>query len=344
VSQLGRFFGIFAAGAPHLPPFAKPAETEVFCRPFVTTDPPANGSAGHSQAKNAQSAVATGARYWIEYRGNTVDLGRGQISVGRSAMCGLVLDDPLVSRQHAEFRIENSRVVVYDLKSVNGVFVNGSRVDHKMSLSTGDRITIGDQAMVLIIRTADSETTPEIPSRRRGVDTLQRTDDKREAFREPPVTAAASLQQDATPQAPAAQAMELFGGLAEKAFALGRGEEAERLLAPRLKNVLAAVRAKVDVPAASSELAANHAVRLASVTNKGEWIDYAFELYRALERPLPAAVVDQLYEVLRHVQGVNLGDLREYLAVLHAAQARFGPADRFLVQRIAGLERLAALR
>lgn len=338
------FRGFSCRRAPSQAWFAEPAETEVFCRPFVATDPPANGTAGHSQAKITQSALATAARYWLEYRGNTVDLGPGQVSVGRSAMCGLVLDDPLVSRQHAEFRIENGRVVVYDLKSVNGVFVNGSRVDHKMTLSTGDRITIGDQAMVLIVRTSDSETTPEIPSRRRGVDTLHRSDDNRKAFSELPVTAAASLQQDATPQAPAAQAMELFGSLAEKAFALGRGEEAERLLAPRLSSALAAVRAKVNVPAVISELAANHSVRLASVTNKGEWIDFAFELYRALERPLPAGVVDQLYEVLRHVQGVNLAGLREYLAVLHAAQVRFGPADRFLVQRIAGLERLAALR
>jgi hypothetical protein len=51
-------------------------------------------------------------------------------------------------------------------------------------------------------------------------------------------------------------------------------------------------------------------------------------------------MVDQLYKVLRNLQATNVTVLREYVAVLHAAQGRFGPTERFLAHRIEGLERL----
>ncbi|MGE5787974.1 MAG: FHA domain-containing protein, partial [Myxococcales bacterium] len=66
--------------------------------------------------------------YWVEYKGNAIELRGGQLLVGRSAMCRLVLDDPLVSRQHAEFRLVGGSVFLFDLNSVNGVYVNGKRV------------------------------------------------------------------------------------------------------------------------------------------------------------------------------------------------------------------------
>jgi hypothetical protein len=55
-------------------------------------------------------------------------------------------------------------------------------------------------------------------------------------------------------------------------------------------------------------------------------------------------VVDELYTAMRKVNGVDLVRLRGYLASLRAKQATLGPAERFLVQRIEGLERLAVLR
>jgi hypothetical protein len=55
-------------------------------------------------------------------------------------------------------------------------------------------------------------------------------------------------------------------------------------------------------------------------------------------------VIDELYNAFRKVNAVDLARLRAYLAVLHQKQATFGPAERFLLQRIEGLERLAVLR
>ena len=62
--------------------------------------------------------------------------------VGRSRDCDLVLDDPNVSRHHAELRQEGDGWVVSDMGSTNGIKVNGSRVE-SAALQPGDRVTFG---------------------------------------------------------------------------------------------------------------------------------------------------------------------------------------------------------
>ena len=153
-------------------------------------------------------------------------------------------------------------------------------------------------------------------------------------------TLSGPLDEDSTHQG---DALELLGGVADKVLALGRGDEAERILAAYLKNMLDSAR-RGTVDPAMAEKAAGYAVKLAGATGKGSWVDYAFDLYLLLERPLPGQVVDELYSVLRRTSGVNLGRLRAYVASLRAVRSRFGPADRFLTQRIEGLERLASSR
>jgi hypothetical protein len=139
-----------------------------------------------------------------------------------------------------------------------------------------------------------------------------------------------------------AESLQVLGGLADKAFALGRGADAERVLSAPLKSLLTiAKRGPLDVT--SAERAAHYGVRLASATRSAQWVDYVVELFTYQRRPLPAEVVDQLYTVLRNVSGVNLGALRKYVALLHAIQNTLGPSERFVVQRIEGLEQIASL-
>jgi hypothetical protein len=279
-------------------------------------------------------------------------------------MCRLVLDDPLVSRQHAEFRQVGDGVFLFDLKSVNGVFVNGKRVDQKQEVRPGDKVLIGEQEMTLVARSVDKETKPHVPSRRRFIETLHATDSNAggakpanaavRAGGEPPSTsptgdnplvepksAISDSKEDLTFQG---EALELLTGVADKVLALKRGEEAERILGTCMTNLLEAARSGALVGPKTGDKAAAYSVKLAAVTGKGSWIDYAITLFTTLKRPLPGAVVDELYGLLRKTSGVDLAGIRGYVAVLHAAQTRFGPAERFLVQRIEGLERLASLR
>ena len=62
--------------------------------------------------------------------------------IGRSRDCDLVLDDPNVSRRHAELRRENGGWAVHDLGSTNGIKLNGRR-SRGGRLSPGDEITLG---------------------------------------------------------------------------------------------------------------------------------------------------------------------------------------------------------
>jgi hypothetical protein len=65
-----------------------------------------------------------------------------RVVVGRSQDCDVVLDDPNVSRRHAELRAEEGRWIVADLGSTNGVRVNGRAVE-RAALEPGDEVTFG---------------------------------------------------------------------------------------------------------------------------------------------------------------------------------------------------------
>ena len=63
--------------------------------------------------------------------------------VGRAPGADILIHDSSVSRRHAEFVLGTQFVVLRDLKSRNGIFVNGARVSKK-ALRSGDTIRIGE--------------------------------------------------------------------------------------------------------------------------------------------------------------------------------------------------------
>jgi hypothetical protein len=141
-----------------------------------------------------------------------------------------------------------------------------------------------------------------------------------------------------------ADQFKLLSGVAEKALAMGKAGEAERLLASALADVIENTRAGRPLPPTLVDQAAKFSAKLATATGKGGWADYVIELYAAQKRPCPAHVIDELYNAMRKVTAVDLGRLRNYVAMLRQNLPRYGPAERFLFQRLEGLERLAALR
>jgi len=85
--------------------------------------------------------------YLIVIAGNGVGrmfkLSGGETLVGRHPSCGILLEDDGVSRQHAKvMRTRSGEAVVIDLKSTNGTFANGVRVQEH-ALRDGDKIQIG---------------------------------------------------------------------------------------------------------------------------------------------------------------------------------------------------------
>jgi Protein of unknown function (DUF3662)/FHA domain len=72
--------------------------------------------------------------------------------LGRSRECDIVLEDPGVSRRHAEIRPTEDDWVLADLGSTNGVRVNGRTLRGKHALQLGDRIELGHTELVFDVR------------------------------------------------------------------------------------------------------------------------------------------------------------------------------------------------
>ena len=264
-------------------------------------------------------------RYWLDYRGHQFELRLGEVVLGRSAGCQLVLEDVLVSRRHARIFRDAHEVTVEDLGSANGVYVNGERITSPVQVSVGDRIVVGQQEMVL---RAGIVSDRQIARRRFSAITMTGMED-------PP-----EVDQDRTHEG---DALTLLGGVADKVLALKRGEEAERILGTFLRNLLERAREGAVPDPKFAERAASYALKLAGVTGRGTWADFAVELFLLVGQPMPAPLIDELYRILRQLKGFGQQGLKTYLSALRKKQDQFGPAERFLVQRLEGLERLAGL-
>ena len=84
----------------------------------------------------------------------------GDINLGRRLDNHIIIDDPRVSRNHAQLRLRFGHYVVYNLGSTGGTFVNGQRIEECV-LRPGDVISLGG---VPIIYGEDS-SGPGAPSR-----------------------------------------------------------------------------------------------------------------------------------------------------------------------------------
>ena len=84
----------------------------------------------------------------------------GRLVVGRDPTCDITHDHSLLSRRHAEFVSAGDLVVVRDLGSRNGVFVNGAKTAEH-SLHPGDVVQIGPLRAQYIVDAAALSIAPE---------------------------------------------------------------------------------------------------------------------------------------------------------------------------------------
>lgn len=79
------------------------------------------------------------------------ELGQGWTRVGRSAAADVRLDDPTVSRRHALIvRTPEEGLRALDDRSLNGLFVNGERVEWAR-LADGDELEIGRYRLYVVV-------------------------------------------------------------------------------------------------------------------------------------------------------------------------------------------------
>jgi pSer/pThr/pTyr-binding forkhead associated (FHA) protein len=70
------------------------------------------------------------------------------VIIGRSRSCDLVLGSDSVSRRHAMLALRRGRVIVHDLGSTNGVWLNG-RIVTRAEVQPGDRLRLGEVDLLL---------------------------------------------------------------------------------------------------------------------------------------------------------------------------------------------------
>lgn len=249
--------------------------------------------------------------------------------MGRGTGADIVLTGPLVSRRHAELVDTAHGLVVTDLGSRNGVFVNGHRITSAVVLEIGDSLAIGDNTFVL---SAVQEST----TRRSATVTEARA--ARDCDRLPVGT---YVDEEVSVATRRADALQLLGSVVDKALALGRGDEAEHLIGNHLVAALSDATAGRGVTPEVARAAAQYAVKLAAATNKAGWLDFTFRLYAAIGSTMPLPIVDEMYTVLRRVRGLDRELLHVY-AEQQRARVDLSPPERFVLQRLEGLERLAA--
>jgi hypothetical protein len=83
--------------------------------------------------------------------GTSVPIAHTPVVIGRTPECDVVLGDTNVSRRHAQVALDDGAVVVTDLGSTNGTFLNGRRVT-RATVRPGDELTIGTSRLRVEVR------------------------------------------------------------------------------------------------------------------------------------------------------------------------------------------------
>jgi uncharacterized Zn finger protein (UPF0148 family) len=240
-----------------------------------------------------------------------MDLQPGELVIGRSATCGLTIDDPLVSRSHARIIIKEDGATIEDAGSRNGIRVAGRTITGRTKLTDGVRFRIGTQE--LMFRELE-DAAVQAPRRRSTGFMIHCT-----SCGLPHSTDATSCpncgqEQEAGDDEPTttteqAWSIELLAETMHRAQALGRKQDIERLLV-QARGVLETTSVTVD--RRRLDQLADAAIRYSSEEGTVEWARWALSLYSkrgiapgasvgAQISSLPPSTVEDLATAMRDV-------------------------------------------
>ncbi|OGQ15798.1 MAG: hypothetical protein A3B70_04400 [Deltaproteobacteria bacterium RIFCSPHIGHO2_02_FULL_40_11] len=109
-----------------------------------------------------------------KYKDISLNFEKGPVLVGREKDCHMILSNSNVSKHHARFQLKNKTVILEDLKSRNGTFVNGVLIQTK-EITSGDKIAFGDD----IFEFQRVQAQPEIPKQ---TQVLKKEKEKKDFF------------------------------------------------------------------------------------------------------------------------------------------------------------------
>lgn len=114
------------------------------------------------QREQRRRKISEPRKFILSSKEGSYELGQGEILVGRSRSCQLVLPDPSISRSHALLIVHGDEVSVKDLDSSNGTYVNAKQIREETPLALGDRLSVGET--VLVLEVLEPEPKPKTAS------------------------------------------------------------------------------------------------------------------------------------------------------------------------------------
>jgi hypothetical protein len=125
--------------------------------PYVPAPPPSDATGMYSPAGNGGGAdVGLDPRLVVERApghvpGMEYEVGEGAI-LGRGDQAEIRLEDPFASSRHARLVRQGGAVVLEDLGSTNGTYLNEELLSGPQPLHPGDRVRIGDSEFTYMDR------------------------------------------------------------------------------------------------------------------------------------------------------------------------------------------------
>jgi pSer/pThr/pTyr-binding forkhead associated (FHA) protein len=272
-----------------------------------------------------------------------VQLATGSLLIGRLPECDIHLQDGLVSRMHARITVQDSCLVLEDLHSSNGVYVNGLRVGHSVVLREGDRILIGTteislfenrEASLARLRAARPASSP--PKERPSPPQLHAVGT---SVPKPVAKLAAPLAPRTRENVPAtarADALKMIGSLADRLAATGNLEEAAQVLSGHLRRILKGANSGLVVPADVAATASHHALTLARWTKQSLWADYVVELHLSGRLVMNSVTLAQFEDVTTKLEFDRML-LDYYVEGLKSRQEKLEPDEQRRVERLKAL-------
>jgi pSer/pThr/pTyr-binding forkhead associated (FHA) protein len=86
--------------------------------------------------------------------GREVAVASPEFLIGRGEECHLRPRSDAISRKHCAILVTDKQVIVHDLGSKNGSYLNGQRVDGKQAVQTGDQFQVGPLEFEIVIEHA----------------------------------------------------------------------------------------------------------------------------------------------------------------------------------------------
>jgi pSer/pThr/pTyr-binding forkhead associated (FHA) protein len=246
----------------------------------------------------------------LRHRQREIVLAIGTHIVGRHKSCDVVLDSGHVSRRHVRMHVTRNGLLVEDLESANGVYVNGERLGTEpVRVRTGDRLLLGEEELEVVVDAPSRPISDKLLIARPGLFAKSSDDDLVDSDPSSPGTRTADF-------------FDLVGKIVDRALAEGRIDDASTMLKSQLGKILADARARRPFDASTREGALRYSLALARAYGGGPWLDYALDLLTALRWAPDGPLARDIEQTLEAAASVDDARLALYVTTLEATEDR----------------------